>query len=109
MAFLAGETIGIDKVMNPRKDIYYFGIRSYEQGEVDQVLKHSIPSFTSEYCHNTPIEDLVYDTFRHFDWYKKKQPLWVSFDIDGLDADEFPSTGTPEPNGLQWKFVRELL
>ena len=35
--------------------------------------------------------------------------MWISFDIDGLDANEFKSTGTPEDKGLTWEFVKEFL
>ncbi|MGB0953392.1 MAG: agmatinase [Planctomycetota bacterium] len=36
-------------------------------------------------------------------------PLWLSWDIDGLDPSIVPCTGTPEPGGLDWYTVSELL
>lgn len=36
-------------------------------------------------------------------------PLWLSWDVDGLDPSLVPSTGTPEPGGLDWYTVSELL
>ncbi|MCP4093652.1 MAG: agmatinase [Planctomycetes bacterium] len=36
-------------------------------------------------------------------------PLWLSWDIDGLDPSIVPNTGTPEPGGLDWYTVSELL
>jgi len=36
-------------------------------------------------------------------------PLWLSWDIDGLDPSIVPCTGTPEPGGLDWFTVSELL
>ncbi|MHC4380935.1 MAG: agmatinase, partial [Planctomycetota bacterium] len=36
-------------------------------------------------------------------------PLWLSWDVDGLDPALVPSTGTPEPGGLDWYTVSELL
>ncbi len=35
--------------------------------------------------------------------------VYVSFDVDGFDPSLVPSTGTPEPGGLQWYPVLKLL
>ncbi|MFK5955538.1 MAG: agmatinase [Planctomycetota bacterium] len=36
-------------------------------------------------------------------------PIWLSWDIDGLDPSIVPCTGTPEPGGLDWFTVSEIL
>lgn len=36
-------------------------------------------------------------------------PLWLSWDVDGLDPSLVPCTGTPEPGGVDWFTVSELL
>ncbi len=36
-------------------------------------------------------------------------PLWLSFDLDGLDSGILPATGTPEPGGADWFLVSEIL
>lgn len=36
-------------------------------------------------------------------------PVWLSWDIDGLDSSVVPSTGTPEPGGVDWFTVSEVL
>lgn len=36
-------------------------------------------------------------------------PLWLSFDVDGLDPSIVPGTGTPEPGGVDWYTVSEVL
>ncbi len=36
-------------------------------------------------------------------------PLWLSWDIDGLDSALVPSTGTPEPGGVDWYTACEIL
>ncbi len=38
-----------------------------------------------------------------------KSPLYVTFDLDGLDPSILPSTGTPVPGGLSWFDTLELL
>jgi agmatinase len=35
--------------------------------------------------------------------------VYITFDVDGLDPSIMPSTGTPEPNGLQWAETMRLL
>lgn len=35
--------------------------------------------------------------------------VYISFDVDGLDPSIMPSTGTPEPGGLQWNQLMCLL
>jgi agmatinase len=36
-------------------------------------------------------------------------PVYLSLDVDGLDPGIVPSTGTPQPNGLSWPQVMELI
>lgn len=36
-------------------------------------------------------------------------PVWLSWDIDGLDSSIVPSTGTPEPGGVDWFTASEIL
>jgi agmatinase len=37
------------------------------------------------------------------------EDVYISFDVDGFDPSLVPSTGTPEPGGLQWYPVLKLL
>jgi agmatinase len=36
-------------------------------------------------------------------------PVYVSFDVDGLDPGVIPDTGTPEPGGLAWDDALDIL
>lgn len=36
-------------------------------------------------------------------------PVYITFDVDGLDSSLMPATGTPEPGGLFWQDVMEIL
>jgi agmatinase len=40
---------------------------------------------------------------------KLGEDVYISFDVDGFDPSLVPSTGTPEPGGLQWYPVMKLL
>lgn len=39
----------------------------------------------------------------------KGLPVYLTFDIDGLDASLMPATGTPEPGGLFWNDTMDIL
>lgn len=39
----------------------------------------------------------------------KGRPVYITFDIDGLDASVMPATGTPTPDGLSFPFALEIL
>ena len=39
----------------------------------------------------------------------KGRPVYLTFDVDGLDASLMPATGTPEPGGLFWDEVMEII
>lgn len=36
-------------------------------------------------------------------------PVYISFDLDGLDSSLMPATGTPEPGGLFWDETMDIL
>lgn len=38
-----------------------------------------------------------------------KGPVYITFDIDGFDSSLMPATGTPEPGGLFWDDVMDVL
>lgn len=37
------------------------------------------------------------------------RPVYLSFDLDGLDPAVLPATGTPEPDGLSWETATRLI
>ncbi len=37
------------------------------------------------------------------------KPVYVTFDVDGFDASLMPATGTPEPGGVFWEDVIDIL
>ena len=39
----------------------------------------------------------------------KNRPSYLTFDLDGFDASLMPATGTPEPGGLFWNDVQEII
>jgi len=39
----------------------------------------------------------------------EKKTVYITFDVDGLDASIMPATGTPEPGGLLWEDVLPII
>ena len=37
------------------------------------------------------------------------RPSWLHIDVDALDADEFPAVSYPQPDGLRWEELVELI
>jgi agmatinase len=35
--------------------------------------------------------------------------VYVTIDLDGIDSGEMPAVGTPEPGGLRWDEVSEIM
>ncbi len=79
-----------------------FGIRSYSKEEADYVKKTGRAFYTAkELKENPALAEQFIDTI--------EGPVYVSIDIDGFDPAYVPATGTPEPGGLDWYEVRNIL
>lgn len=79
------------------------GIRNIAKEEYKYVKENKIPVFMAEdiYKRHVQIEEII-DAI-------KDQKVYVSVDMDGFDPAYAPGVGTPEPGGLDWFFVEELL
>lgn len=78
------------------------GIRNYSAAEARFIKKAGLPIITARQCRTDP------------HWIKQAlaaltQHVYVTIDIDGLDPAFAPGTGTPEPGGLDWYQVTDLL
>ncbi|MEJ2033905.1 MAG: agmatinase [Deltaproteobacteria bacterium] len=78
------------------------GIRSFCREEWELVREHGWQPFFMERLR------------REEDWIEQvcaeiKGPLYITFDVDGLDPAVMPATGTPEPGGLSWDEAIGLL
>jgi len=108
VAFLADLIPGQSqwKCLDVATDICYFGIRSYEDPEVQLIVDNQIRFYESDICRPEHIESIERDVDRHF--RQRSNELWISFDIDGVDASEFRSTGTAEREGLSIGFMESF-
>lgn len=90
----------VARVKEVTKNIVSVGIRSMDSSELGNIDKDKI--FYAEKIHDSN------------DWIKKavcklSQNVYVSIDLDVFDPGIMPSTGTPEPGGLDWYQVTKLL
>jgi len=77
------------------------GIRSFSQEEYELVQARGRQPFFMSRIHAEP------------DWIVKvcaeiNGPVYLTVDVDGLDPAIIPATGTPEPDGLNWRQVTGL-
>lgn len=78
------------------------GIRNYSQDEARFIAKTKKPIISARDCRETD------------DWIDRAlagltDNVYLTIDIDGFDPAYAPGTGTPEPGGLDWYQVADLL
>lgn len=70
------------------------------------IIDRKIPWYESKLCKPEFIPKIKKEVEDYF--YPdgiKKEPYWISFDIDGVDYQQFASTGTPENLGIPLDFM----
>jgi len=78
------------------------GVRSCSPEESRYIKTARVPMFSARTCH------------QQSDWIdlavaRLSEQVYISIDIDGFDPALAPGTGTPEPGGLNWFQVVDLL
>ncbi|MCF6439063.1 arginase [Pseudoalteromonas luteoviolacea] len=96
---LCGESIAL-------KDLVYVGIRDLEQEEWDIVKEENIKYFQVADLNEQGSKRIAHQCLEYLD---DCDLLYVSFDIDSLDAKLVPGTGTPVGDGLSVEQAQELL
>lgn len=78
--------------------IYQFCIRSGEKAEFEWAKKH------------THLEKFTYDSLKSIvEFLGTEDPIYVTIDLDVFDPSIFSGTGTPEPGGIFFKDMIEIL
>jgi len=94
------------RVLDVHDDIVQVGIRSGTPDEVATAHRHGIPIITGA--------DVRRATGDGVDWIEPiiercSANVYVTLDCDVFDPAVMPATGTPEPGGLSWTQVDELV
>ena len=72
------------------------GIRSYSAEEADEIKAKKLDIFGVDFKADEVVKKL-------------KGEVYITIDLDGIDPSECPAVGTPEPGGLRYRQVVELL
>lgn len=86
---------------NQKHHLVQVGIRSMDVEEVEY-LKEDNVFFAHKIAENPNWVEDVYNTLGD-------NPIYITIDLDAFDPSICPSTGTPEPGGLEWYPTLKLL
>ena len=78
------------------------GIRSFDKAQYEFILQNNLDVYTPWRINDSPnwIDEIV---------SKLSDNVYITLDIDGLDCSVVPGTGTPEPGGLSYQQVVDLI
>lgn len=97
------------KIVEHTARVVQVGIRSASPGEAEYLASEPrIRTFWAHHLRREPtraawISQVVDDLG------PAGRPVYLSIDVDGLDPGILPGTGTPEPGGLSWSDLVELI
>jgi arginase len=88
---------GTASALDP-KHLIYFGLRDYEDAEIQLIREKGIVHHTVSYVREKGIQEVVQDALQRL---SACDCIYISFDVDSMDCDEVSyGTGTPVPTGL---------
>jgi len=92
------------RLMEMNVPVIHAGIRSLCQEEFDLIKKHRIPVFWARSILSAPNHRWIGQIVQHL-----ARHVYLSIDADVFDPAVMPGTGTPEPGGLSWFAVLQIL
>lgn len=78
-------------------DLVYIAMRDAEPSEQYLLKKHKVKNFPTAEIRKRGVERVAIDALKYLDHCDM---IYVSFDVDSLDASISKGTGTPVPNGI---------
>lgn len=88
------------------KDLVYIAVRDTESQEDFLLKKHGIKNFTTTEIRKRGVERIAIDTLQQLDHCDL---IYVSFDVDSMDASISKGTGTPVANGITLREAGNLV
>lgn len=88
------------------EDIVFISLRDYEKEEKHLIEKYGMKVITTKEVRSKGAENIVRSVTRYF---SDCTDIFVSFDVDSLDASISKGTGTPVSNGLREREVEDLI
>lgn len=101
------------------KNLVYIGLRDVDPGEVEMLNEYNIRCYfmpevrrrrkTDTYGNKlNPIDEILGEILETID-PKRHKYIHISFDVDGLDPQVVPSTGTPVSDGLTFEEGKRII
>jgi len=94
-----------------KKDIVYVGLRSIDHFEQKLLDDSEIKYFTADKIKKVGIKKVLAEINDYWSLENEENPakIHISLDIDSMDPEFTPATGTPVPNGLTPNDVKEVI
>lgn len=100
--FKLEENIVSSKYVPSFDQLTYLGLRSSEEYENKLIENHNIKNYSSEQANSDKIIPKLINRL-------KNKNLYISLDVDALDQEYIPCTGTPVSNGIKIDNLCEIL
>lgn len=88
------------------EDVVYISLRDFEREEKNIIEKHEMKVVTTSEVRRKGAENIVRSVLRYLG---DCTDIYVSFDVDSLDASISRGTGTPVGNGLKEREAEDLI
>jgi arginase len=93
-----------------KSDLVYIGLRSIDEFESKLIDSNNIVNYNASTVKSEGISKILENLEKQFIGNdSKKYKIHVSLDIDSIDPEYTPSTGTPEPGGLTPSDIKEII
>lgn len=97
---------GDEPVLKP-ENIFYLGLRDVDRGEKGFMEKLGIKGYTAAQSYEMGLKQALADAMDAIT--KDTDYLFLTFDLDSLDPQDAPATGTPVPEGFRADDLLPLL
>ena len=97
------------QLANAPQKISHVGIRDFSESEYSYANKNNHLSFTDKVLKRKEFSGETWDQTCYEILNPLSKNLYISFDVDGLDPQYCPQTGTPVPGGLTYNQVVQLI
>lgn len=88
------------------QDVVFISLRDYEKEEEHLLRKYGMKVITTAEVRRKGVESIARQVLRHL---KECELIYLSFDVDSLDAAISRGTGTPVRNGLREREAEDLI
>ncbi|WP_211924178.1 agmatinase [Coxiella endosymbiont of Amblyomma nuttalli] len=88
---------------HPNVEVVSVGVRNISMGEISffEANRNRIHIYWAKNKKSWNVHEMTS--------HLKNRPIYLTFDVDGFDTSLMPATGTPEPDGLFWHEVQEII